>query len=199
LKLDRREHNLFGYYSADGVNWLPVGDQISAVNIDKAQPNWNNWVGTSIGLYAEAKNADFDLFLYKDGFSILPVAGYNNYFGVESINTTSGKVVTNTSDRGGWIMLGGIDLGKGSRVAKRVEVTASSVTGGKLEVWLDDLEGEGKRIATIQIGSTGSMDKYQKFSANFTGIVGQHDIFLRFPAKKQSFNVNTIQFIPGTK
>ena len=114
---------------------------------------------TSIGLYAEGKVADFDLFLYKDGFSELPVAGYNNYFGVETLTKPVGKVVINTSAHGGWVMLGGIDLGNKHRKPGKVEVSASSLAGGKVEVCVDDLEREGKKIATITITPTGGADK----------------------------------------
>jgi beta-xylosidase len=196
LKLDRNEHNLRGYFSGDGIHWTQVGQAISAINLDKAQPNFNSWVGTSIGLFAEGAKADFDLFLYKDGFSPLPIAGYNNFFGVETVQTPEGKVVTNTSDRGGWLMLGGVDLGSEKRTPLKVEVSASSLHGGKLEVWMDDLEGEGKRIATIPITATGGIDQFRPFSANIPAVSGQHDLYLRFPAAKNAFYLNTIRFVP---
>lgn len=195
LKLDRNGHTLRGYYSGDGINWTPVGQEISAINLDKAQPNFNSWVGTSIGLYAEGAKADFDLFLYKDGFSSLPVAGYNNFFGVETAQTQQGNVVTNTSDLGGWLMLGGVDLGSKKRTPLRVEVLAASLHGGKLEVWMDELEGEGRRIATIPITATGGTDQFKTFSANIPNVSGQHDMYLRFPAAKNAFYLNTIRFV----
>ena len=196
LKLDRKEHNLSGYYSADGLKWIKLGNEIDARLIDKTQPNYNSWVGTSIGLYAEGKRADFDLFLYKDGLSELPIAGYNNYFGVETIQTSTAKVVTNTSDRGGWLMLGGVDLGIDKRVAQKLEVSAASVSGANLEIWIDDLEGEGRRIATIPIQPTGGADVFKTFSVNIAKVSGQHDIYLRFPGSKNACYLNTIRFIP---
>ena len=72
LKVTRYEHQLTGYYSGDGKTWTAVGAPISAVSLDKVQPNYNSWVGTSVGLFAEGKPADFDFFVCKDGFSSLP-------------------------------------------------------------------------------------------------------------------------------
>ena len=152
LKLERNEHNLTGYYSRDGNAWISLGDPISAVNLDKAQPSYNSWVGTSVGLFAEGKSAYFDFFICKDGLSSLPVAGYSNYYGVKTIKKESGKVVTNTSSNGGWLMISGVELGKQSPSA--VELVASSVSKGKLEIWLDDLKN-GKLIATIPVSATG--------------------------------------------
>ncbi len=149
LKLERNLHELTGYYSADGKIWLPVGLPISAVPIDKTQPDYNSWVGTSIGLFAEGKPADFDLFICKDGFSTLPAAGYSNYYGIENLN--DGAVTTN-SVHGGWLMLAGVDLGSRNNVAKKVEVTALAKAAGNIEIWLDDLK-QGKLIATIPVAA----------------------------------------------
>ncbi len=194
LKLERKEHDLYGYYSADGLSWKPVGQLISAKNMDKAQPDFNRWVGTSIGLFAEGKRADFDLFLYKDGYAQLPVAGYNNFFGVEKITTPTGKIVTNTTRYGGWLMLGGVDLGS-IKKSGVVEVSAAAVSGGNLEVWMDDIEGKGKLLSTINIKPTGNTNSYHTFSATISSVSGQHDIYLRFPKQKNAFYLNTMQFI----
>lgn len=199
LKLERKEHDLYGYYSADGLNWKLVGDVISAKNMDKAQPDFNRWVGTSTGLFAEGITADFDLFLYKDGYSPLPVSGYNNFFGVQTLPTSEGKVVTNTTASGGWLMLGGVDLGTDKSKGRKVEISASSVAGGKLEIWMDDIEGAGKLIATIPVAATGDAHKYQTFSAAIAPLSGQHDLYLRFPRSKTAFYLNTIQFLSKTR
>jgi beta-xylosidase len=191
LKIERKEHHLTGYYSGDGSKWLAVGTPISAVNLDKAQPGFNSWVGTSVGLFTEGKHADFDLFVCKDGLSSLPVAGYNNYFGITKLDNETGKIVTNTSLYGGWCMIAGVALGKQSPAA--IEVLASSKTGGKLEIWLDDLKN-GKLIATIPVTATG--DKWKTCRQSLKGVTGQHDVFIKFPqGKVNAIYVSRIQFV----
>jgi len=193
LKLERNEHNLTGFCSIDGNKWTSLGDPISAVDLDKAQPSYNSWVGTSVGLFAEGKPADFDFFVCKDGFSSLPVAGYNNYFGVKILKNESGKVVTNTSSNGGWLMISGVDLGSQSPSA--VELMASSGEKGKIEIWLDDLK-DGKLIATIPISSTGGENNWKTFSKNLKGVTGHHDVFLKFPAGKEgTILIKSLRFI----
>jgi len=196
LKLERKEHNLSGYYSSNGVSWTRVGNIINAANLDKSQPNYNSWVGNSHGLYAERKQAYFDLFIYKDGFSALPATGFNNAYGIKTITKVPGKVVTNSTAEGGWLMLGGVELGTGEKVPVKVDVTASCVSGGDLEIWLDDIENEGTKIATIQIAGTGGADTWQTFSGDVSGINGQHDIYLRFSGTENAFYIHTIQFVP---
>jgi beta-xylosidase len=152
LKIERNWHNLSAWCSGDGKTWKSLGEPISVVNLDKVQPNYNSWVGTSIGLFAEGKPADFDFFICKDGFSPVLATGYSNYFGIKTIRKNSEKIVTNTSPRGGWLMISGVELGKTSPSA--IEVVASSSSKGELEIWLDDLK-DGKLIATIPVFSTG--------------------------------------------
>jgi hypothetical protein len=193
LKLERNEHNLTGYYSSDGNSWISLGDPINAVNLDKSQPNYNSWVGTSVGLFAEGKPAYFDFFICKDGFTSLPVAGYSNYYGVETINKESEKVVTNTSSNGGWLMISGVELGKQSPSA--VELVASSGAKGKLEIWLDDLKN-GKLIAKIPVSATGGENNLKAFSKAVKNITGHHDVFIKFPTGNEStIYIKSLRFL----
>lgn len=198
LKLDRREHDLYGYYSIDGLTWIQVGSKISAVNLDKEQPNYNYWVGNSQGLFAENIQADFDLYFYRDGFSELPLAGYNNQYGITTISTTWGKVVTNNYNNGGWLMIGGVELGNENRVPVKLEIIASSTTGGIIEIWKDDIERNGSLIASINVSSTGGTTNYMSFISEVSDLSGQHDIYIRFSAPKNSIYIRSLKFIPDS-
>ena len=170
-----------------------IGDPIIAVNLDRVQPNYNSWVGTSIGLFAEGKQADFDFFVCKDGFSPVLAAGYSNYFGIKIIKKESGKVVTNTSPNGGWFMISGVDLGKSS--PSSIEVVASSISNGKIEIWLDDLT-DGKLIASIPINSTGGENNWKTFTKSVKNISGHHDVFVKFLTGKEGpINIKSIRFL----
>ncbi|MCW3118720.1 MAG: Xylan 1,4-beta-xylosidase [Chitinophagaceae bacterium] len=196
LKIERKEHQLTAYASGDGNNWVVVGTPISAVSLDKVQPNYNSWVGTSVGLFAEGKPADFDFFICKDGFSSLPAVGYSNYFGVEKVKQVSRNSVTNISAKGGWFMISGVELGKGKRTASQVEVVASSRSGRNLEIWLDDLT-MGKLIATIPVTATGGESNWKAFKKAVKNISGHHDVFIKFPAgSEQVTYIHSIRFLP---
>jgi beta-xylosidase len=193
MKLERYEHMLTGYYSGDGKRWISLGKPISAVNLDKVQPNYNSWVGTSVGLFAEGKPADFNFFICKDGFSTMPAIGYGNYYGVAKMNTAEGNVVTNTSSDGGWFMISGVDLGKNS--AKSIAITASSKVQGKVEIWMDDLSA-GKLIATIPISATGRASNLKTFTGSVENLSGHHDIFVKFPScKEKGLYIKSLLFV----
>nr|WP_294948907.1 family 43 glycosylhydrolase [uncultured Mucilaginibacter sp.] len=192
LKLQREQHLLTAFYSGDGKKWTQLGRAISAVKLDMAQPNFNSWVGTSVGLFAEGKPADFDFFICKDGLSPLPAAGYSNYFGVMTADSKSGAVVTNTSALGGWFMISGVELGATQPSA--LELTVSSAKPGYFEVWLDDLNS-GKLIAKIPFTTTGA-GKWKMFKKGLSNVTGEHDLFMKFPpgTPNETF-VKTIKFI----
>lgn len=181
LKLERYEHWLTGYYSADGKKWLPVGAPVNAVSLDKTQPNYNSWVGTSVGLFAEGAAVDFDYFICKDGFSPMPAVGSSNHYGIQKIAKESGAV-TNQSMYGGWLMISGVDFGKTGE-AKAIEVEAYAQQGGVVEVLLDDLQ-EGRQLATVPI-KPGKSGVHVYSLRRVKGVSGQHDLFIRFPAGTQ--------------
>ena len=191
LKLVRDQHSLTAFVSADGVSWITLGAPISAVNLDKAQPNFNSWVGTSVGLFAEGKPADFDLFICKDGKSVLPACGYSNYFGVKTSDNNA-RLVSNTSAKGGWFMISGVEIGK--RSPSSIAIVAGSPSKTKIEVWIDDLEN-GKLIATLTLNGNG-INTLKQYRQSIKDVAGQHDVFLRFPkGTPAGVTIQSIQFI----
>lgn len=195
LRLERKEHLLTAYCSGDGKTWTPVGDPVSSIALDKAQPNWNSWVGTSIGLFAEGRPADFDFFVCKDGFSSLPAAGYANYYGIQTSRLQNEKSVTSASPAGGWLMLAGVELGNDKQPAKKIEIEAAATRAGKIEIWLDDL-ATGKLIATIEIDATNGENNRKTFHKAIRDVSGQHDVFIKFmPGTEHSVFVRSIRFV----
>ncbi|HVU94275.1 MAG TPA: endo-1,4-beta-xylanase [Puia sp.] len=217
LKLTRKGHELTGYYSADGTNWISLGAPVNAVPIDKEQPNWNSWVGASIGLFAEGRPADFDLFTVKDAFSPIEAAGYANYYGVKTIPlpdnnagapgnaatasnastpgnaATPGKAVTNTSPQGGWFMISGVETG--ITHASAVELTALAAAAGKLEIWLDDIQ-HGKLIATVPVQPVGDKRQWKTFLQPVTRFQGHHDLFIKYPTGEPGkIMIRSIRFV----
>ena len=125
----------------------------------------------------------------------MAASGYSNYYGVEKIDQKGGPTVTNTSNDGGWFMISGVDLGKDKNTASAIELTASAIKGGNIDVWLDDLKN-GKLIATIPVAATGK-NNWKIFQQSLKNVSGHHDIFVKFPAGEnhQTF-IKSIRFIP---
>ncbi len=191
LKVTRKQHNLTAFASANGKVWTPVGESINLANLDKTQPNYNSWVGTSLGLFTEGKPADFDSFTCKDGFSELPAIGFSNYYGVEK---TANEAMTNDSENGGWFMISGVDLDGKNLKAKSIAIELSATSSGKLEIWLDDLT-TGKLIATVPYSSTNGTANWKTFSKTIKSIKGHHDVFVKFPkVNSKAILVKSLKF-----
>lgn len=177
LKLERMEHQLRGFVCTDGKNWESVGAPVSAIALDNAQPDFNSWVGTSIGLFAADGPVDFDFFVCKDGFSTLPAAGNSNQYGTYKVKQGEDLVVTNVSTPGGWLMISGVDFGSTGE-ATAIEVAATAAKGGELKVLVDDL-GKDKQIARVPIKAGQHSGRARLLR---TDLSGQHDLFIQFPA-----------------
>lgn len=195
LRIERALHVLTCYYSADGQAWTQLGTK-DITTLDASQHDYNAWVGTSVGVYASSTNGDFDMYSYRYGFVPIKVVGRNNWYGTTTSNKTPGTVMTNSTS-GDWLMIAGADLGDGTNIAGGIEVNVASASGNaSLEVWLDNISGNGKKVATIPISATGGADTWK----NVTGIFnasGQHDVYLRWVGGSNSFFVNTIKFNSG--
>ncbi|MEQ9825330.1 MAG: family 43 glycosylhydrolase [Puniceicoccaceae bacterium] len=66
LKLKRSGHQLDAYVSSDGEDWNPLLLGIDARSLDAAQPNFNSWIGNSVGLYANGGAVEFSEFLVNE-------------------------------------------------------------------------------------------------------------------------------------
>jgi hypothetical protein len=194
LRIERSAHILTCFYSADGNAWTQVGGNVDVSSMDKSQDNWNEWVGTSVGLYATAATADFDLYSYRYGFVPIKVEGRNNWFGVTYATKTPGRTVTNSAT-GDWLAMAGVDLGGDNTKTSGIEVSVASASGNaSLEIWLDNITGNGTKVATIPIAATGGADTWKNVTASFSAS-GQHDVYLRWVGGSNSFFVNTIKFL----
>lgn len=191
LKITRVAHQLTGYVSGDGRKWIALGLPVDVKNLDKEQPNYNSWVGTSVGLFAEGKSADFDRFICKDAYTELPAIGYSNYYAVEKVNTSAGSGVTNTSINGGWFMISGVDFGENT--VKGIDVELTSGTKSTLEIRIDDLK-DGKLIAKIPVSALQKLPM-KHIIQQVAKVSGQHDVFVKFsPNVKGKVIVKSIRF-----
>jgi hypothetical protein len=190
LKLVRDGHELTGFCSRDGLSWKALGEPVSAVALDRAQPGFNSWVGTSVGLFAEGRAADFDRFVCKDGFTPLAATAYSNYYGVEAVGRGEDRAVTNTSVNGGWLMISGVYLDGASQVS----VDAVAARRGRLEIWIDDLE-KGRKIASVNLKGRTSDGEESATAELLKPVSGSHDIFVKWgPGMKQAIFLKHIVF-----
>ncbi|HLP15591.1 MAG TPA: family 43 glycosylhydrolase, partial [Bacteroidota bacterium] len=156
LKLVRVNHLMTGFWSADGALWHQVGTAIDVISMDNTQPNYNAWTGNRQGLFVKNRQADFDLFIYRDAYTpILAECPANQYGTGRSVNR-GGQPVLDYIHTGDWALYAGVEFGNAqyARSCDSVQFTAScGSSGGNVEVWLDSID-TGKKIATCTISPT---------------------------------------------
>lgn len=104
---------------------------------------------------------------------MLPSTGYKNMY------------VTHIDD-GEYIRLRGVDFG--TKGAKQMSFCASATGGCRITIRLDSTEGPV--IGTVNINSTGSVDKYRSFSTKVQNANGTHDLYFCFDQAKEEVRLD---------
>lgn len=94
-------------------------------------------------------------------------------------------VAVNDIHNGDYIMLKGVNFGKG---AKSISINAAPLNGGTVEIRIDNING--KSLGTCKIA--GEENKWSNYIAGMTNISGVHDLYLVFKgdADKQLFKLD---------
>lgn len=200
LRMERDGHDLTGSFSADGHAWTELAT-IDVSRMDREQPasesgfDFNAFTGNQQGPYVRGGTpADFDVYAYRDAYSLIPARYPSNYNGVAASSSTGYLGGINDGD---WAMYAGVEFGGGdyARVPRTLEVSASSASeGGTIEVRLD--APDGPLVAEVEVEGTGSWTEYATASADVADVSGQHDVFLLFSgaASGELMRLESLQF-----
>ena len=105
-------HELTGFFSPDGVKWMPVGNKINVEKLDRFTSNYNGWCGNRQGLYVQGtKYADFDLYIYRDAYSpILAECPANQYGTIKTVLSGGGALLDDIHNND-WALYAGVEFG----------------------------------------------------------------------------------------
>jgi len=199
LRLIRINHVVYGYFSADGVTWSPVGESINVASMDKEHPNFNDFTGNRQGIYVKGSPADFDLYIYRDAYSPILAECPANQYGVTASTKKDGIRILDNIHNTDWALYAGMEFGNNEYVKTpaMLEVIASSdANGGLIEVWLDSLD-TGTKVGECVITGTGSMKTFKTFTGTVAPITGRHDVYLKFTGTGEDklFQLKWLRFL----
>jgi xylan 1,4-beta-xylosidase len=205
LKLVRVNHILTGYCSLDGYNWIKVGNSINVADLDGLQPNYNSWTGNRQGIFVQGSPAEFDFYIYRDGYTPILAQCPANQYGTGVSRPISGISSLANIASGDWALYAGVEFGDSSEYAMHpdsLQITASCASaGGTVEVWLDSID-TGTKIADCTIGNTGSWTTYDTFTTRvLTPVSGNHDVYLKFTGSGSAnlFMLQWLKFIDNSR
>lgn len=182
LKMERVNHVVTGYFSANGNVWTAVGQAIDVSLLDKQEAASNGWVGNSQGIYVRGSSADFDLYIYRDAYTSILAECPANQFGAFKTTAVNGVSNLGQIHKNDWALYAGVEFGNAdyTKKAMQFEATAAATnSSGIIEVWLDSI-GTGTKIADCAITYSGSLSTFNKYTAPINNITGLHDVYLRF-------------------
>ena len=185
LKLERNNHELTGFFSADGTKWTQIGNKINVETLDSFTFNYNGWCGNRQGLYVQGANhADFDLYIYRDAYSPILAECPANQSGTIKTKLSDGTGLLDDIHNNDWALYAGVEFGSKdyNKASNKVSISASSIKGGKVEIWLDSIN-TGEKIATCKIENTGSLSNIKTFTTKTIRTTGRHDVYLKFLGK----------------
>ncbi|WP_281310094.1 glycoside hydrolase family 43 protein [Flavobacterium flavigenum] len=78
------------------------------------------------------------------------------------------------------------------KAAKSFQISAASVAEGKVEIRLDNKEGE--LIGTCDIKNTGNLDTWKVFKSKVKKVTGLHNVFFVFKGNEKMFNLDWWKF-----
>jgi xylan 1,4-beta-xylosidase len=199
LKMERVNHSIIGYFSANGSIWTTVGQPIDVSLLDKQAVSSNGWIGNSQGIFVKGSSADFDLYIYRDAYSPILAECPANQFGTYKTAAVNGLSHLGQIHHNDWALYAGVEFGNADYTKKafQFEATVSAMNSlGKIEVWLDSI-ATGTKIADCPITSSGSYTTFKTYVASVNTITGMHDVYLRFvgTGTEELFVLKSFRFI----
>lgn len=197
LKLVRSGHQATGWVSADRLTWTQVGEAIDISAMDNHYGMAGSWIGNQAGMFATGQTAQFDLFTYRDGLSVIPAVATDQQSGTRIVASSTRGSVLGDLQNGDWALYAGVDLGSGDLAASQVKIEASSVGGAWVEIWLDPL-AEGPHYGPCRVPDTGGWEKLTAFTCDMEETPGTHDVYLKVVGEPGSdlVRIASLQFEP---
>ena len=166
-------------YNADGtIQEVPYW-------LDQKPMNQLHWLNPYQRVEAETMNWGYGLKSAKMGIENTGV--------VKEMPTSTGKrnmYIFDIND-GEYIRLRGVDFGKG---AKQFSITASAAANAGCTITLRLDSNKGSVIGSLNIKSTGSVDKYRSFTSKVKEATGVHDLYICFSNAKGDIHLDWWQF-----
>lgn len=142
-----------------------------------------------------------ELAWWDDGIGVSPVEELNPYKRVEAETMAWSQGIKTAEDdkvgmyvtsihNGDYIQIKAVDFKKG---AKSFEVNAATITKGRIEIRLDNING--KLLGVCQIKNTGGWNNWRTFVTDTEKIEGVHDLYLVFKGGDgEMFNMDYWRF-----
>lgn len=129
------------------------------------------------------KRVEAETMAWSEGVKTRFETEWERNFEWDKGNKIADRLFVTSVHNGDYILVRGVDFEDGPRL---IEVSASSLYGGKIEIHIDQINGP--IISTVNITPQGEGGIWKTFSAPVQKVKGVHDVFFVFKGEKDLFD-----------
>ncbi len=138
------------------------------------------------------KRVEAETMAWSEGIKTRAETEWEGDFDWDRGKRIADRLFATSINHGDYIKVRGVDFSDG---AESVEVSASPIYGGKIEIRTDKIDGP--LIATIDINSSRESGIWSTFNAPVNNVKGVHDLYFVFKGEKDLFDLDWWQFYPS--
>jgi arabinoxylan arabinofuranohydrolase len=152
-------------------------------------PWWAETVNQQIGFLNPYIKIESETLAFSEGLKTESATEWERNIPWDKGKKIADRLFVTAIHNGDYIKVQGVDFSKG---AISVEASVASLSGGKIEIHTDKINGS--ILGTININTSGEGDIWKTITVPVMNIKGVHDLFFVFRGEKDLFNFDWWKF-----
>lgn len=151
-------------------------------------PFWSTNV-KQIGTLNPYNIVEAETMAYSEGLKTEFVTEWERNISWDKGNKIADRLFVSSIHNGDFLMVKGVNFSKG---ATSVDLSIASLSGGKIEIHIDKIDGP--LLAIVNVNTSGEGDIWKTISTPVNKIEGVHDLYFVFKGEKDLFNFDWWKF-----
>ncbi|MDM8175889.1 glycoside hydrolase family 43 protein [Olivibacter sp. 47] len=155
----------------------------------KELPFWTSESVEPVGTLNPYRRTEAETIAFSEGLKTEKQTEWERNIPWDKGAKIADRVVVSSIHNGDHLMVRAVDFSKG---IKSLDVNVASLYGGKIEVYLDSINGP--LLGVVNVNTQGEGDIFRTVNGSMKNITGKHDVFFVFKGKKDLFYFDWWQF-----
>jgi len=152
-------------------------------------PWWSTTGAQQIGSLNPYNRIETETIAFSEGIKTDVVTEWERNESWDRGKKIGNRIFVTSIHNGDYIKVQGVDFSKG---ASTVDVSVASLSGGKIEIHTDKIDGP--ILGTINVTTSGEGDIWKTITTPVQNVKGVHDLFFVFKGDKDLFNFDWWKF-----
>jgi hypothetical protein len=151
---------------------------------------WSDEGAEQVGTLSPFKRVEAETIAWSEGVKTLFETEWEGSFEWDKGKKIADRLFVTSIHNGDYTMVKGVDFSEG---AESVEVSVASLFGGKIEIAIDNIDGQ--IISTVDVNTSREGGIWRIITAPIKkNIIGVHNVYFLFRGEKDLFNFDWWQF-----